>query len=300
MTMAATISPALRAVPGPALPVARLVTGKDVGEVATLIPRLFSLCRAAQAAAVNRALGLPVDDAGMAREFLRDHLVKLCVTWPRLLGLGHRTVPFATGDLTPAAIGAIRADVFGSALVPPATGTDFDAFLASGQGVAAVLGRIDACFAPGVAVANGLPTVEATNIWQDAPTENSTASRHLGHPVMAHIEKTHGRGPLWRATARLYDIDMALTGSLPPISTLQSGAAMVPATRGSYAVRIEHKDNIVTAFARMTPTDSLLAQGGILERSLASLPAEGAGLAPLMLDILDPCSPVRLEGAQNA
>lgn len=56
----------------------------------------------------------------------------------------------------------------------------------------------------------------------------------------------------------------------------------------------------MTRFERVTPTDSLLARGGVLDRTLASLPADKAGLGPLLLDILDPCSPVRLKEVRNA
>jgi hypothetical protein len=38
----------------------------------------------------------------------------------------------------------------------------------------------------------------------------------------------------------------------------------------------------------------MLAPGGMLMRSLASLPPSKAGLAPLVLNILDPCVPVTL------
>ena len=56
----------------------------------------------------------------------------------------------------------------------------------------------------------------------------------------------------------------------------------------------------MTAFSRITPTDHLLAPGGVLAQCLATLPADRAGLAPLMLEILDPCSPVRLEEVAHA
>ena len=313
MTYAAASFPTLRAKPSPTLPVDRLVVGKRTDEVAVLIPRLFSLCRAAQGAAVATCLGRPADPQGIAQEILRDHMLKLCVTWPNLLGLAPRPVPL----IRPAAVADISSDTpgssalptslagekdvaeaaFGAVRRPPATSEEFEAFLTSSNGAAPVLARIDACFAAGEACANALPPVDATIIQDDAPVENSTAARHLDHPVMRHIETTRGRGPLWRAAARLYDIAMALDDTLPAIALTGPGRALVPATRGAYAMRIDTDGDIVTHFARVTPTDSLIAPGGVLDRSLATLPAEKSGLWTLLLNILDPCSPVRLESA---
>lgn len=293
----APLSPALHALRSPALPVARMVVGKPAKEVAVLLPRLFSLCRAAQGAAVNAALGRDVDARGIGQEVLRDHLLKLCVTWPNLLGLGARAVPVLGGSDATGASGQARdiaAAIFGPAGLPPATPADFTAFMNSDHGAAPVLSRIAQCFAPGEAVTSALPVVTAETIWGAAPVENSTAARHLDHPVLRQIEDRHGRGPLWRAAARLYDIAAVLEGRLPPVLTPAPGEAMVPATRGVYAVRIETEDDIVTGLSRVTPTDSLLAREGILDQSLGRLPAEKAGLGPLLLDILDPCAPVRL------
>ncbi|WP_276716370.1 hydrogenase expression/formation protein HupK [Pseudooceanicola nitratireducens] len=315
MTLAAPLSPPLVARRSPGLPLDRLVVGKPVTEVAALLPRLFSLCRAAQAAAVTTALGRPVaaqnqgDDIG--REILRDHLLKLCVTWPGQLGLGARTVPpiasltDTNSDTHPAPQGllsrtgaagsGVAQALFGPAGTAPATPQDFDHFLASDLGCAPVLRGIDQCFAPGEAVAHALPAVDDKTIWGSQAIENSTAARHISHPVMAHLAATRGHGPLWRAAARLFDVQMVLAGTLPAPRALAPGQAMVPATRGVYAVHIETEGDTVTALTRITPTDSLLAPGGVLDLTLASLPADKAGLGPLLLDILDPCAPIRLE-----
>ena len=56
----------------------------------------------------------------------------------------------------------------------------------------------------------------------------------------------------------------------------------------------------VTQFERVTPTDHMLAPDGILDRTLATLPAMKEGLATLILEILDPCTPVRLKEAGDA
>ncbi len=80
-----------------------------------------------------------------------------------------------------------------------------------------------------------------------------------------------------------------LVGGVPcPINMHSTGAVG--------AINMER----LTAFTRVTPTDHLPAPGRVPEQSLATLPAEKTGLAALVPDILDPCSPVRLEEAQDA
>ena len=292
----ATPSPALVAQPAPGLPVARLVIGRGVDEVASLLPRLFNLCRAAQGAAVESALGRKVQANGIAQEILRDHLLKFHVTWPSQFGLPPCPLP---GDWAEGGA-ELRRAVFGSSCQAPATPADFFAFLEGEKGYAPTLRRIDACFAMNEAVAEGLAPVTPDTVWEIGRTDNSVAARQAGHPAMAGIAIKRGRGPLWRAAARLFDIAAILAGDVPPVLTPAKGTAIVPAARGTYAVRIEARDGIVTGFERVTPTDHLLAEGGLLDRALASLPAEKAGLGPLLLDILDPCSPVRLKEVARA
>ncbi len=287
--------PRLVAQAAPGLPVARLVAGRSVEEVLALMPRLFNLCRAAQGAALAAALGREVDSGGIAAEVRRDHLLKLQVSWPGQFGLAPLPLPegWQQGGR------ALLAALFGPAGRAPERLAELDAFIASDRPAARALYRIGSCFAPGEAVAEGLAVVDAASVWRDAPVENSVAARHMHHPALAALAAREGRGPLWRACARLYDLEAAALGRLPAV--LQgAGWAMVPAARGAYAVRVTVAAGQVTALERRTPTDALLAQGGVLARSLATLPPERSGLGPLLLDILDPCCPLRLKEVQHA
>lgn len=291
-------SPRLVARPAPALPVARLVAGKPAEEAAELLPRLFNLCRAAQGAAARLALGLPLAEGWqetLRHEILRDHLMRLFLVWPARLGMGAGTLPAGWEHDA----GVVARAVFGPAARAPATPEALTAFLGSGHGAAPVLARIGDAFGPGAACAE-LPLVTPEAALTPGAVENSVAARHAGHPALRALAARHGRGPLWRAAARLYDIAACLEGTLPAPLTPAPGVALVPAARGLYAVRAKARDGRVSAFARVTPTDHLLARGGVLEQSLAALPADRTGVAPLVLDILDPCSPVRLEEADDA
>ncbi|MEM6677593.1 MAG: hypothetical protein AAF675_06955 [Pseudomonadota bacterium] len=195
---------------------------------------------------------------------------------------------------------AVRRALFGPTGRLPSHPEGFDAFLAAGSGIAGVLRLIAETFRTGEACADGLALVTCETAFDArAPLENSIAARHAAHPVMARLEARTGRGPLWRAAGRAYDLEAALDGDFVA-TVLRPGRVTVPAARGLYALEAEARDGIVTAFTRVTPTDHLLTPGGILERTLASLPADRAGLAPLILDILDPCSPVQLEEVAHA
>jgi len=285
--------------PAPALPVDRLVRGKPAAEAAALVPRLFNLCRAAQDAALRAALGLP--DAGgaaaLAAEIRRDHVLRFALVLPR--HFGQPVVPLAENWRTDAA-GLARA-LFGGAGRLPESPAAFAQFLASDAPVAATLRRVAEMFPPGTATADGLLPVDARTAFDPrAAVENSTAQRVAAHPVMADLARRIGHGPLWRVAGRAYDLERMLTGPAPAVASHGPGAATVPATRGLYAVRARVADGIVAAFTRVTPTDHLLAPGGMLDRTLASLPADRVGAAALLLDILDPCTPLGLTETADA
>lgn len=289
----------LRPVVAPRLPVETMVLGKSVAEAADLVPQLFNQCRAAQKLAVRKALGLPVAasmNAELRHEIMRDHLLKLCVALPAQFGIGSEGLHSGWASDR----GAAARAAFGEAGAPPATPDDFDAFLESGHRVGQVLHKIDQCFDPGEAATGQLESLCRTRLQRNAPVENSVAGRHGLHPVMRYIAETRGRGPMWRTAARLYDVEACLSDRLPAVVSHLEGNAIVPATRGMYIVTALSSSGHVTRFERVTPTDHMLAPDGILDRTLATLPAIKEGLSTLILEILDPCTPIRLKQTGNA
>ncbi|MFC2969623.1 hydrogenase expression/formation protein HupK [Acidimangrovimonas pyrenivorans] len=276
-----------------ALPVERLILGRPVAEAAETLPRLFNLCRAAQEAAARLALELPpleTTPETLRGEILREHLRRLLFAWPRRLDLPARPLP-RKGDEAVA--------LFGPSGRCPATPDDFAAWRAEGQGTAPLLSAIAEAFAPGEA-GTDLPATTPETAFAGSPQENATAGRHPGQPLLTALAASHGKGPLWRAAARLVDAEACLTGPLPAPRRLADGTAVTPAARGLYAIRAQAENGRVTHFQRVTPTDHLLAPGGALQASLASLPAAKAHLAPLVVDILDPCLPYELREVADA
>ncbi|WP_297773793.1 hydrogenase expression/formation protein HupK [uncultured Roseovarius sp.] len=285
--------------PSAPLPVADLIVGQSVEDAAALLPRIFNLCRTAQQTTARLAFGLRVEakarDA-LHREILRDHLIKFHLKWPGFFGRAPLALPqdWATGGA------GVRSDLFGPSGRMPRDMDAFDDFLGAGHGIAPVLSLIDHSFEPGEGATPALSLTDATTVFVPQAQENSVAGRHAGHPVMQAIAAAKGRGPLWRALGRAYDLEVCLSGTLPAWQTPAMGHAIVPAARGTYAIRAEISDGIVTTFQRVTPTDHLLAEGGILAHTLRTLPDRKSGYAALIMDILDPCSPVRLREVDHA
>lgn len=281
-----------RATPGPPL---EMVVGMPVKEAATALPKLFSLCKAAEGLVVRKALGLP-DDPGatdaLRREILREHMAKLCLHWPVKLCLPARPLPNGWQD----GKGVARA-LFGPGETAPETPAEVEAYLECDTGAAPVLRGIDRCFAPGVAIVPSLPWLNAKTAFEAKACENSVAARQAHRPALLHIEATRGRGPLWRAMARVWDVSDALSGRFSGAISHGNGTASVEAARGTYSLTASAEDGTVSALTRITPTDHLLAFGGILSHMLATLPPDRESLAPLLLDIVDPCVPVHLDRA---
>lgn len=281
------------------LPIEKMVKGKDRREVALLLPRLFNLCRAAQGMAARLALGIPgTDDADALRqEILRDHVLRLTMILPGHFGCGPIRLPsgWQTGG------SALAETLFGPARRLPDTPEHFGAYNRSDQGMSGLFGQVASMFRADEAVTAKLPFVSAeTALVSTAQVENSCAQRVHAHPVVSDIEQSCGRGPFWRVVARAYDLQAILDGAPLLSSSPQPGVAQVAATRGLYAVRAETKGDIVTDFERVTPTDHLQAKGGVLDQTLASLPGDRAALAPLVMDILDPCTPIRVREVTHA
>jgi len=281
----------IRALAPDTVPISAMMCGKPVQEVLELLPRLFNLCRAAQTTALRLALGLggPGDDM-LVQDIRNDHLLRLAIVLPQRLGLDRLAVPFNDPAQLPRAL-------FGAPALPKSA-AGFDDFLRGDSGIAPILRAIRACFAPGEATCPPLPPVGAQMTLN--AVENSVAARHLAHPVLRHIEAQFGRGPFWRVTARAVDLDALLRGDLPAPRRIAPDTAAVPAARGQYMVRARAEAGRITDLHRITPTDHMLAPGGILEHSLATLPASKHDQAALVVDILDPCVPIRLEGLTDA
>ncbi|OOY31488.1 hypothetical protein [Thioclava sp. F36-6] len=277
---------AVLALPAPS-PVEAMMLGKTPEEVAELMPRLFNLCGMAQGLAVRLATGLEAAGCDPRREILRDHLSKLCLRWPAQIG--HDPMPLPADWSKGGA--ALQRWIWGGAR--PSQLADW---LSSGAGISPLLAAIAERFAPGEAVAD-LP--DLSQPLSLVPQENSAAGRMRDADLMRQAEARYGRGPLWRALGRVVDLDR-LCFDRPPARHIAPGVASVAAARGAYTLQVRLSGGRVSALTRITPTDHLTVPGGMLQRSLESLPAEKVSLASLVVDILDPCVPVLMREVADA
>ncbi len=279
----------------PGLEAQNLAAGKPVGEARDLLGRVFNLCRAAQTAGFDIATGAEPDCETISAEIRRDHLMQIFMAWPRVLGL---TPEFDRDWLTDDKAALIA--LFGPTGHAPNSDFEMAGFLGSEEGIGPVLHLIGEVFGPQTATAEELPFVNADTAFRAVPVENSPAARQAAHPAVAYVEAMYGRGPLWRAVGRVIDLARILEGQPPRPVSAPLGRAIVPATRGYYAVSVETEDGHVTSLARVTPTDHMLAPGGALEAMLSRLPPDRAMLLPVLMTLVDPCRPLNVEASTGA
>lgn len=275
------------------LPLSAMMYGKSPEEAERLLSSLFPAGGPALTQAARAALGLPQKPGGedaIRAEALRDHLEKFCLRWPRHLALAPVAMPLVRTQTQ-------RVFLFGPEpdwLDHPAKGMFRDACDSKGH-VGRVLSALAQRFAPGDATCPPLAQATARSMFDLAtPQENSVACRRLDHPAMRHVEAIWGRGPLWRALARALDVQALLENRFGVVTRTGPGYACVPTTRGLTGVRAEVAQGRVVSLSRATPTDHALASNGILDQSLARLPAAKSALSALVLEIVDPCGTVDL------
>lgn len=287
--------------PAPNYPIGSMILGKSRQEVAELLPRVFNLCRTSQSIAVNTALDLPVKNniAELNKEILLNHVMRLCVIMPRHFGLPQIRLPkdWHSGNLN------LRKALFGPLGNLPVSLDDFKNFLESGVGIAGLLNKVAVFFAPGEGISRALPFVSvktATNPY--SIVDNSCAQRVKRHPVVASMATNIGqyRSLFWRLVAISYDLEASLNNAPLKVIVSRRGCVHVPATRGLYTVSAQHDGEKVTHFTRVTPTDHLCVKGGVLEQVLATILPERASILPIIMDILDPCTPLCIEKITNA
>ncbi len=295
--------------PPPRIPVADLVRGKSADQTATLIPLIFNICAAAQEAAVRSALSLEIDDAlrqNVRIETLREHAMKLLMIWPPLLGVtpDRAAIGYAAAALDDAdAEAALRAAIFGADGAVPADWMGLEAWMTAAATVPAEIfdivhrdfqaawGRTDTpLFDPEV------PVDWDSGAQNGGPVDNGPACRVADVPLMQAVEERFGRGVLWRMTARLIEVERLLDGDAGEVV---SDTGISQAARGAMLVQARCDDTGVHDFARLSPTDFALMQGGVLEQALASLPGQaGAPLetvARMVIETVDPCIVTQVE-----
>jgi Ni,Fe-hydrogenase I large subunit len=141
-----------------------------------------------------------------------------------------------------------------------------------------------------------------------ATRETGALARMAAHPAVAGIASRHGRGVAARLAARVADVartagalaDGGTPARLDAWSTASgAGVAIVETARGLLLHCAEIREDRVTDYAIVAPTEWNFQPGGPLERSLAGLDARDAEAlqhdAGLVVQSLDPCVACSIE-----
>lgn len=273
----------------PPAPVEALLIGRPVAEARSLLERLFAVCGKAHTAAFDLALGLETAGSGdLAEEIRVNHLALLFVHLPPLLGLPPNPPP--RQELTAAILGQ-AASLFAAG--------DLSGWLSSNSGLASLLSRIAAAFAPGEADP-ALPPLAMGAAPRPGLALNLPAARVAGHPIMRQAAERFGRGPLWQALGLVADLLALGVPERLTAKRLGPGQALAPTARGSCFLTAQARNGQLTHFQRLTPTDDLTTPGGALERALARLDTARIGLAPLVVALLNPCEQVTVTEMADA
>lgn len=289
----------LRVAKPPRLPIEDVMLRQPIDTAHRLLVQNVNYANASLVLAASKLFDLPAPPSmhdDVRHEVLRDHVLKLWITLPTHFGLTGAPLPPREG----AGDHIVAEALFGPAGAPPPNAEQFERFLQSESRIAVVLRKIDQCFEAEEAATGKLDPFTSCSGLGAAPLENSLAQRHLLHPVMRHIAETRGRGPLWRATARIFDAYACLRDRLPLAHCPASDRVCVPVSQGTCLFEARSETGRVTRFRMVSPDDHLLARGGILDRMLETLPGTKEGLLPLLLDILDPSVALEVVSRQKA
>lgn len=307
-----------------------VLIGRPVAQAVELVPMLFSLCGRAQglcaraATASGEPAATQLDDmlSALAAEMAFEHLWRIRIDWPALLGLPVDRTPLARAGAVlrrcaTRADADAAADALAEALVP-IHGAHADALLAALRGVEQRSGAESACAArslpqlPLAELRTRLPAALDAAFAQlptcdGAPAETGafvaladdarvTACRDAGYPVTA------------RLAARLAALDECLAvlrGERPRqhwVDRLALGPgdalARVETARGQLMHRVRVEDGLIADYAIVAPTEWNFHPRGALAQALEGrVCADEAMLrrhAEALVLALDPCVERRL------
>lgn len=291
---------------------ARVLLGQPVARVLDLVPRLFSLCGQAQGIAARLACGaargevpdaaaLQEDGRRVALEAIGEHLWRLLLDWPPLLGQPVRKDDFLAWRKR---LLAVKDAAQGAVL-----GTELHAWLSDEQplpiepGVALTPGALlpmlaaeawgRQCFAEGFAEQ---PT------FAGLPAETGPLARRFAAGEVAGLHAT-GQGVAARLAARYADLYFLAAALLEPQKLAgwldavplagNVGLARVETARGLLLHLTQVKDGRVGRYVIVAPTEWNFHPQGAFVSEITACPAasqaEAEALARRLALSLDPC-----------
>ncbi|MDQ5945084.1 MAG: hypothetical protein QG619_503 [Pseudomonadota bacterium] len=298
---------------------AKLLEGRPVAEAVALAPKLFSLCGCAQGAAARLAAAaaqgerLAVDSLcrEVAQEAIGEHLWRLLLDWPPLLGLASGKDEFLhwrkrlLSAKTQQDSEAVAHDLI--RWLP-----SLDDFSVSERAVLAPAQLLPWRDAAAWAASGITSAFAVAPVLAGSPAETGALARRSALPAVAAL-LADGRRVAARLAARRADVEFLAQGLLEP-SLLAGWLDSAPAGEGVGLARVETarglllhlmqvKDGRVEAYVIVAPTEwNFHPQGafvGELVGKNAATRERAAALAGHLALALDPCVnyEVRVEDA---
>ena len=291
---------------------ARILIGQQVERAVELVPRLFSLCGQAQGVAARLAYGaargaLPDADAlqddgrRVALEAIGEHLWRLLLDWPPMLGLPPRKDEFllwrkrllaVTSQVDAVAFGR-QLDAWLDAETPPLLAAPIAAGSASLLPMLAADVWATQTFGESFA---------EQPVFAGRPAETGPLARRFADPEVARC-RTANQGAAARLAARYADLRFlaaALLDRQAPAGWLDAapvaeniGLARVETARGLLLHLIHVNDDRVGGYVIVAPTEWNFHPQGAFVREITGCAASGRAEAELagrrLALALDPC-----------
>jgi hypothetical protein len=269
-------------------PVAGFFADRPPAQVVHRVPLLFSLCAGAQKAAAAAALAAagggaapPVDDRALWTECLHEHLWRLFIDWPRLLGIPDAATAFAAWRRARGT--AQLADVTAAMLAAAVDG-----------------GVIEKC--RGALVDRGGPPVAPET---PAPEAWLRALRDSGAALPAPVVPPSAAAAYAQRVAGAQAALAGLRDGAPYPAAAAGGSGFgvgqAATARGMLTHAAEVRDGRVVRYRIWAPTDRNFSDAGPLIGLMEKDRWPDAGAARRALEIavlaLDPCLPWQVEVA---
>lgn len=305
-------------VPRPA-PLDRLLGGKTPDEAVSIVRLLFPLCGNAQAAASTLAFEQALDQspseatvrertALVIAEALREHVGRIAVDWPALVGEMADPAPFAAlhrivRDMqgrdalsTPGSAAAARVAI--SSLLLGDDSADFDIFSAR-PSIERWAGR---SATPAAHLLRRLLGGAPMPVFEETGTP---LARHRDHPAVAAMANFHGElaarvvARIVEAVSLLRSLESlaagdaaAFPGEAGRVNGPGSGWARVNVARGTLEHSVRLAAGHVADYRIDAPTTAHFSAGGAADRALRRLEGDAnsiAWMARLTVLEFDPC-----------
>lgn len=294
---------------------ATALVGKPLAEVAQRLPQLFPLCPEAQvaasAAAIEAALGQETDERlrhrraqTVALEAAVDHLWRLLLSWPEILGqpLRHDVLLAWRKRLASTESLSIAAEL-GPSLLAWSKTLNTPRFDESPVPASAPLLPYFDAATLALALHGVGNDFAAQPTWQGMAGEVGPLARHALHPEVAPL-LAEGRRIAARHAARRVDLaDLARSLAVPErlptcIDAVHigddTGLARVDTARGLMIHRVTVRDGIATDYLIVAPTEWNFHPAGPFVQELVGRPAasrdEVERIVRLLALALDPCA----------